>query len=140
MNSTKYFTPGRLGMPLCILLVCIGCSAEEGPHLAPVEGLVILNGEPLAEALVEFQPTGSEGSPSYASTDSTGHYELVYSMDRKGAMVGEHTVMISTYNKNERMKEKVPPEYHRESEIKRQVVAGESNQHDFNIKTGETPR
>lgn len=120
-----------------LLLVCAGCSGDDGPPLARVEGVVTLDGEPLPDALIEFQPTRLEGSPSYGSTDAQGRYEMVYSLDRKGAWIGEHLVRITTYNKNERVREKVPPKYHRDSEIKRNVVAGETNKHDFAIDTSE---
>ena len=95
---------------------------------------------PLAEpsgaiSLVEFQPLLGDGSPSYASTDDAGRYEMMFSQQRAGAMVCEHTVRISTFNENEKINERVPPEYHRNSQITRNVVAGETNTFDFSIET-----
>ena len=121
---------------LCI--VAAGCS-HDGPELADVHGTITLNGQPLAGALVEFQPERRDGSPSYGATDDTGRYELVYSRDRKGAMIGLHSVQITTRNENQRTPELLPSEYHDESAITREVAAGTTNQFDFEISLPESP-
>ncbi len=113
------------------LLLC-GCGSS-GPPLADVEGTVTLNGKPLEGALLEFQPQGM-GSPSYGSTDAQGHYELLYTQEKTGAMIGSHLVRITTLNENERILERLPPEYHRDSEITKEVVAGETNVIDFDLE------
>ena len=76
-----------------------GCGPD-GPEIATVEGTIKLGGEPLAEATVMFQP--SSGRPSAGRTDAEGHYELVYSQGRKGALPGEHIVTISTFRAGDR--------------------------------------
>lgn len=118
-----------------LLLVCamVGCG-ESGPPLAPVTGTITLKGEPLTGALVEFQPITSEGSPSYAETDEAGSYDLMFTQDKRGAWVGEHRVRITTRNENERVAEKLPPEYNEQSTLQMTVEAGKANTFDFVIE------
>ncbi len=114
------------------LAALAGCGGDQFP-VVPVTGTITLNGAPLEGALVEFQPLDMQGSPSYGATDAAGKYELVFSQSRKGAWVGEHVVRISTRNENERIREKLPPSYHADSDIKREVTADGENVLDFNI-------
>jgi hypothetical protein len=76
-----------------------GCHGD----IAPVSGRVTLNGQPLKEAVVTFQPHGDRDSRRPAATGSVGHtdsqgrYTLrLIKPDRPGAVIGEHTVTIST--------------------------------------------
>ena len=120
---------------LCALLVPLAGCQPKGPKLSPVEGVITLNGEPLVGALVEFQPLIGTGTPSYGDTDEDGHYELMFSQKRSGALVCEHLVRISTFNENERVREKLPHEYHSHSEIQREVVGRTTNVFNFAIET-----
>ncbi len=68
--------------------------------VAPVSGVVTYAGKPLAGASITTQPIGKgtrdPGSGSFATTDSEGRFELeLVKPSRKGAVVGEHRVMIS---------------------------------------------
>ena len=90
-----------LHWPLCAALVAVaaGCGGEK---LAPVSGVVTLDGAPLADASVTFQPVAQggidAGSGSYAKTDAEGRYTLrTVTGDRRGAVVGKHVVRISQY-------------------------------------------
>ena len=81
-----------VGMSFCVLVASTGCGPGGNPNVAPVTGTVTLDGQPFADAVVMFNPTGTEGSTSSARTDSSGAYELVYSADQKGAWIGSHSV------------------------------------------------
>ena len=71
----------RFGTLLAVVL-CLGCgSSSDGPALGLVEGTVTLDDEPLAEALVVFNPVN--GKQSNGQTDSEGHYSLTYLRDIK---------------------------------------------------------
>ncbi|MDQ3332196.1 MAG: carboxypeptidase-like regulatory domain-containing protein [Planctomycetota bacterium] len=121
---------------MLLVSLTLGCGPD-GPEIATVEGTVTLGGEPLAEAMVLFQP--SNGRPSAGRTDAEGHYELIYSQGREGALPGEHTVAISTFqagNPEEgtpKIIERVPAQYNVQTELKETVEAGE-NVIDFNLK------
>ena len=84
-------------------MVIVGCGSSEF-DLVPVSGTVTLDGEPVAGARVIFEPhrTGedalSAGPSSNGVTDETGRFTLATTMDEdQGAVVGKHTVTISTY-------------------------------------------
>jgi hypothetical protein len=77
---------------LLAALALSGC-VKSGPELAPVSGRVTLDGKPLENADVVFQPE-NPGSPSYGRTAADGSYELGYKQGIAGALVGKHTVSI----------------------------------------------
>jgi hypothetical protein len=74
-----------------LALACLGCS--QGPPLGSVTGTVTLDGKPLGNVLVTFNPNEGGGS-STGTTDSAGKYELVHT-DRKGAVLGMHKVTVT---------------------------------------------
>ena len=80
---------------LCLAAVVVGCGGppSDQPDLGSVSGKVTVGGEPLANAQVTFTPTG-EGRPSSDVTDSSGNYDLQYTLDSSGAAIGEHVVTI----------------------------------------------
>lgn len=119
-----------------IAFSAVGCGGE-GPELASVEGTVKLGGQPLDAAKVVFTPVGP-GRPASARTDASGHYELVYSRDDGGAMLGEHTVSISTHTAGDPdsgtpgSPERVPARYNVRTELKKTVESG-GNVIDFDL-------
>lgn len=111
--------------------ILAGCG-RSGPELATVSGTVTLDGKPLPKARLEFQPVGI-GSPSYATTDAKGHYELTYALDRPGAMLGKQTVRITTFRQlpgGGEIPERVPAEYNSETTLEREIASGH-NKFDF---------
>ncbi|MEX2169163.1 MAG: carboxypeptidase-like regulatory domain-containing protein [Pirellulales bacterium] len=120
----------------CAALSMIGCGSGHLPELGTVSGIVTLDGQPLEGATVQFTP--SLGRVSRARTGSDGAYELRYVGSERGALLGEHKVMIITSWMDEdpatgritNHPEKLPPKYHAESELKRTVEAGD-NRFDF---------
>jgi hypothetical protein len=90
------------GVRLCcaillgVLLVGVsGCGAKQ--QLAPVSGIVKLDGVPLADAVVEFLPdpdTGTHGPRSTGTTNAEGRFQLVCDNQQDGAVVGSHRVLI----------------------------------------------
>lgn len=73
------------------LMLALGCS-DGGPELTTVTGTITLDGKPMPGVLVTFAPAA--GSPSYGKTDAEGKYDLWYTDDKKGAMLGKHDVML----------------------------------------------
>ena len=111
---------------LAIALLTSGC--RPGPKLSPVTGTVTLDGQPLADAQVEFQPTQG-AAPSYGTTDAAGQYELRYTKDKLGAVVGSHVVRITTETtavdpetgEEYQIPQRVPEKYNYRSELIRKV-------------------
>lgn len=113
---------------LILLAGTLGCGGSDGPELATVRGRVTLGGKPLAEATVLFVPEA--GRASTGVTDKDGHYELGYTRDRNGAVLGKHQVQIGTYvhenEEGETVPETVPARYNVQSELTREVKAGKN--------------
>ena len=81
---------------IAFVLFCLTTGCEEsGPKLGTVSGTITLNDEPLENAAIEFHPLTS-GKVVYGKTDANGFYEMQYSTERKGVLLGKHQVQIST--------------------------------------------
>jgi len=135
MSETIHAALALTTLLFCLLLA--GCGSEG--DLARVKGKVTLNGEPLEGAIVQFQPTAEDGSPSAGKTDANGRYELMYTFDTPGAMPGEHIVSIRTaaaYYEEEdgddQPQERVPAKYNSRTTLRRTVKPGR-NTFDFDL-------
>ena len=128
--------PSHLFVVIAVAFLFVGCSGAQGPQIAPVSGKVTFNGEPLHDALVAFYP--ADGRPSMGTTDSSGNYTLSYTHDKPGAIVGQHTVRITTGTVSgeevQKVKETVPVKYNSESELTADVKAGQNNTFDFSLE------
>jgi hypothetical protein len=110
---------------LCVALAVSVAGCESGPELGEVTGTVTLDDQPLAGAVVIFQPTIG-GPPSHAETDANGRYELLFAKGKPGATVGNHTVTVETKRFHiPDSVEKVPAKYNSQSQLTRDVAAGE---------------
>ena len=114
-----------------VLIVSVGCSDGNRPPLAPVEGRITLDGQPLAGATVVFQPT--RGKSSSAQTGPDGRYELIYIRDIRGAIPGQHTVSITTASESQ-PKERLPARYHSKTELTA-VVEPEGGEVNFDLSS-----
>jgi hypothetical protein len=82
---------------LCALAAATGCG---GRRIVPVSGIVKVNGEPYANAIVTFQPMGDGKADDVGArgssgvTDENGKFTLIYDGDKPGAVVGKHRVRI----------------------------------------------
>lgn len=145
-------TSNRIGGLLLLtasLAAAAGCGGEF--PLAGVSGVVTLDGEPLANASVYFQPQrrGGDpvvGPPSIGVTDEAGRYDLSTIEGARGAIVGGHVVSVSTFdarmvdpNNSDRVsvvtEERVPPRYRTPSELRFEVRSGGSDEADFQLTT-----
>src|SRR5437763_16186290 len=62
-----------------------------------VDGTVKLDGKPVANAVVEFVPSGDpkkQAPLSRGTTDDKGHFVLTCDNKKSGAVIGKHTVLI----------------------------------------------
>ena len=123
---------------LPILSFAAGCGGEEG--LGMVNGVVKMDGKPLPDAAVEFNPDRGKGLTSYGRTDKSGAYYMMATRSDKGAAVGKNKVSITTYNlidnggKITSVPELVPTKYNQSTELEVDVRSG-SNTFDFDLKT-----
>ncbi|QDT96021.1 carboxypeptidase regulatory-like domain-containing protein [Gimesia aquarii] len=115
-----------------VLILSSGCGSQSGdmPEIAIVKGWVKLDGEPVKSASVIFQP--EKGRPSVGHTDYDGNFELKYIADKKGAVLGNHKVSISTYKVEEivesderhEVPERIPEEYNTRTNLTASVEPG----------------
>ncbi|WP_417390531.1 carboxypeptidase regulatory-like domain-containing protein [Gimesia sp.] len=92
MNCFRSMTSKFLLVTLSVY--CLGCSGGDSVDLGTVSGVITMDGAPLPDAIVVFVP--EKGNPSTGRTDTSGKYELSYLGDAKGAVVGSHSVKITT--------------------------------------------
>jgi hypothetical protein len=131
-----------LGVCSCCLVISVGCSKSDG-RLA-VSGTVNYKGAPLDQGTIQFIPTEANGTHG-GSAITSGKYSIPA---EQGLKAGKYRIVISSGEAGTAetpampgesgppAKERIPPEYNRDSEKKpviREVAAG-STQIDFDIK------
>lgn len=146
--------PSLRGVSICLLGVAgiAGCGGEF--QMARVSGVVTLDGEPLQNANIQFQPQRSGdsmvvGPTSFGTTDSNGRYTLETRKHGGGAVVGKHLVSMSTFD--QRMvdpqnsdrtevlaEERVPARYRAPSELQFEVPRRGTSDANFELTTGKS--
>ena len=71
MNKTFVFS----ALVLVCALMLPACGSKNNLKIEKVSGVVTLDGQPLADALVYFTPVG-DGAPAFGQTDAQGVYQL----------------------------------------------------------------
>lgn len=80
-----------VGGALAFVGLAAGCGSRE--NLAPVEGIVRLNGAPLSRGIVTFLPQAGRSASGAIGNDGT--FELGTYDKADGALVGQHQVTIT---------------------------------------------
>ena len=122
-------------LTLSLMLTACGGAPDDQPKLAPVSGTVTMDGAPLAGAFIRFYPTS--GRASAAKTDEEGKYELVFIRNEMGAVLGKHSVKISTLDEEadpfgNQGSETVPDKYNKKTTLEADVTEGD-NTIDFEL-------
>jgi hypothetical protein len=130
---------------LCLVALC-GCG-QGGKDLAPVSGTVTLDGEPLADGVIIFQPIADDSNPnpgagSTARTDSEGKFSLETINRKPGAIVGTHKVKVYSYSPETpvtsdtddgRVQERVPKKYNYTTILTFDVLPEGTDEANFNL-------
>ncbi|TWT31803.1 carboxypeptidase-like regulatory domain-containing protein [Blastopirellula retiformator] len=97
-------TPLRALTTICVSIataaLVVGCSSKEDkwtrgrPPVYPANGQVMLDGQPVAEAMVTFQPVDESGKGGAARTDANGYFEAQTFEPGDGLTEGAHRVAI----------------------------------------------
>ena len=82
----------RKALAISVCATLVGCGS--GLQLGTVAGHVTKGGQPQANLWVKFSPKAG-GRPSHARTNTNGEFEIHY-MDKEGALVGTHEVVIGS--------------------------------------------
>jgi hypothetical protein len=109
-----------------VLAVVVAGCGQSGPEVAPVSGHVTVDGKPMENVNVVFQPVDAR-SPSYGQTDKDGRYALGYKRGVQGALVGSHNVGISVSAEVVRNAPHI-----KNTQLRREVKSG-SNEFDFDV-------
>lgn len=122
---------------LCLATGCGGGGGSDQPDLGTVTGVVTMDGQPLANVVVTFSP--ENGRPSVARTDESGNYELGYLAETRGAVIGKHTVSITTPQENptppgQVYKDPIPAKYNTKTTLTADVKEG-ANTFDFQLES-----
>jgi hypothetical protein len=136
-------TAGALFVLLC------GCGSDG--KVAPVSGVVTLNGKPIADIAVTFQPLASDGKnvagpTAFGVTGPDGRYTVkLYGTETKGATVGKNQVRFCGYAAPTDMtdealakakpKVNIPTRYWNESKIEFEVPPKGTSSADFQLKS-----
>ena len=133
----KYVSGRNQGRPCVALALMLltalfvpGCGRDGRPPLGRVQGVVTLDSEPLAGALVVFEPV-EPARPSRGVTDAAGRYTLTYLRDIEGAVIGAHEVKITTAGE-ELPHERVPARYNQSTTLTAEVDRGR-NERNFEL-------
>ncbi|HVT29982.1 MAG TPA: DUF2092 domain-containing protein [Lacipirellulaceae bacterium] len=102
-------------------------------QLAPVSGRVTLDGKPLANADIIFQPVGNQ-RPSVGRTDEKGHYDLTYKRGVRGALPGLHTVKVQVSDEVVKSPPSIPTRFNTQSQLHAEVKPG-TNVFNFDLSS-----
>lgn len=147
-SSLHQRAPHALSLPAvwllaiaCGSLLITGCSEQRYP-LSSVSGIVTLEGKPLVDTRVLFDPLRQgdsihAGPGSIGCTDESGRFALVTLDGDEGAVVGPHRVMITTFQQDEKgkviRKEEVPMHYLRDRSLSFEVGASGNESANFDL-------
>lgn len=147
---------------LCLMAAsCLaGCSPDEARERMPVKGQVLLNGKPLNNAIIWFEPLEDGAGPSSATKIIDGKYEI---SDNGGVVVGQHQIQLFAYRANPNLAAAVeasgppgpggapmatdgapaeinviPANYNLKTELKVSVEADKENVFDFDVEADWT--
>ncbi|QDU73748.1 hypothetical protein Pan97_07470 [Bremerella volcania] len=133
--TLKDFSFARGGV-LAALVLSLGCSSNS--ETVPVHGHVLLNGKPLANAEIIFQPEGKRAS--IGQTNKEGYYELTFTAMQEGGVVGLNRVMITKEAGGPDGDEMIPRQYNVDTELTADVVESGDNEFNFDLKSDRKTR
>ena len=97
MNVDLHRSRKPLAPPLLLLALLLGCSQPDGPVRYPVEGQVLYQGRPVAEARVVFHPQAEPDAQlpkPQAETDAEGRFKLTTLKPGDGAVPGPYMITV----------------------------------------------
>lgn len=84
-------------LTLCMgVLASVGCNKKRMKGLVPAQGVVTLNGEPVAEAMIMFTPAqiGTDALAASTMTDSNGKFKMTTVDPGDGVFPGDYSVTV----------------------------------------------
>ncbi len=135
MNNLSFF------LAVAALIVASGCSEGDFP-VAPVTGVVTLDGAPLPGGQIRFAPVnanqaGLTGKAGFGVIGSDGAYELATFGENDGAIIGKHWVTIYGHNPRAPKESASLPKFGKFTVPAQQEVKEGDNKIDIAITTDE---
>jgi hypothetical protein len=149
-ENSRRTTTAKLLVAALIGLGLSGCGSGQDYELAPISGRVTLDGRPIPYTTVVFLPQASTDVPnpgpgSTAKCDDEGHYVLKTIRGEAGAVVGMHTVKISSIGPTQPAtgdvdsgpppRDAFPAKFNTASQLHFTVSADGSNEANFELST-----
>lgn len=92
MKSSPTKSRFLVGISSVVVLGLAGCGSKPPFETAKVTGSVTLDGKPVSEGSVVFNPP--RGWPASGELDAQGHFTLSTYEDQDGAIVGPHEIAV----------------------------------------------
>lgn len=135
----------KVGYLLAGGIVLLGSCSDSASNRATVNGTVALDGQPIESGSIDFFPVEGTRGPTAGGTIEGGRYRIE---SAKGAAIGKNRVEIHGMRKTGKsvadpfgratqiaqVVEIVPPQYHSNSTLVRDVASGE-NELNFDLKS-----
>ena len=130
-----------------LMVFLTGCGPENTLNRQAVQGTVTLDGQPVSMGTIRFSPESQAGVAS-GGPIANGHF-AIRAVD--GLPPGRYIVRIYATEQDNRIEEGAPPglatqkpgidlipsHYNARSELVSEVVEGEENEFEFDLKSGE---
>ena len=128
-----------------VIAMCFGCG-KKGPHRAAVSGRVTLDGQPIAQGVIQFLPVEGTVGPETGGIITNGQYDIPR---ERGPIVGKSRIELRASKKTggkiqdptgrpgvltDEYKEMFPPGSNTNSSLVRDIK-DEPNKLDFDIRT-----
>ena len=122
----------------------IGCAQQAGPETFPASGTILMDGNPVPEATVVFNPKDSDGQSvlaSQAETDENGRFELRTYLGeddyKAGIQPGDYIVTVTKLEVVQDMRSKpkhlLPAKYSATKTSDLSVVVSSDGDNDFEL-------
>jgi hypothetical protein len=134
------------GFAICLAIAtCFGCG-KKGPQRAAASGHVSLDGQPIAEGVIQFLPVEGTVGPEAGGVITNGQYDIPH---ERGPVVGKNRVELRASKKTGRKiqdptgrpgvltdeyKESFPPTANTKSTLVRDITP-DPNALDFDIRS-----
>jgi len=77
---------------VAMVLAMASACHRDSDHVVPVQGRLTFQGQPVPNIQIYFHPIEGRGSSGQTSAD--GSFEMNFTRNRKGALVGTHRVVL----------------------------------------------
>jgi hypothetical protein len=127
------------------IAVLAGCG-DSGPIRAPIQGKVIIGGQPLAKGRILFVPDAPNAGPVASAAITAGEYKIP---KEEGPVAGKNRVEVEAdLNLGFALDDEaafakrggkplppnpIPPQFNRDSQLVVEVKAGEENRYDVTV-------